>query len=96
MLPKMSRMSLRTIENINKNKNLELINYYWRVNLIQLMRLSTEELNFYEKLKFLASIPSSTHVDTKNFTSHDLFEVCQYTEPYLISNEKQNLLNRLK
>lgn len=59
------------------------------------MKLNLEEKSFYEKLRFLSSIPSNNIYDTRKITESDLYEVCQYVQPYMLEKDKNNILKRI-
>lgn len=59
------------------------------------MKLNLEEKSFYEKLRFLSSIPSNNIYDTRKIAESDLYEVCQYVQPYMLEKDKNNILKRI-
>lgn len=59
------------------------------------MSLSSSDKNFYNKLKFLASVEANSY-NSQQLTQDDLFEVCQYVEPYMIQKDKSKLIDKIK
>lgn len=59
------------------------------------MSISQADQSFYSKIRFLSSIPSPGSYDSRALTNDDLYEVCQYIEPYMIQTDKYNLVKRI-